>query len=180
MNAIGADFPLYRRQLIFVKTAFLLAAAMSTVSFLRVTALFPYFVKNGMSLEQARERFRTIDLSQYQKIGVTSSMWVLSENYDHTFLVPYQLPVVVSGARYPIIIQQNYWQSTVAPPVEGYAIAHDFFSPDVPRLFGVKLASTMPGYAFAVYLPNQFDNTTGQAGRSSVSATDSEPWHQAK
>jgi hypothetical protein len=84
------------------------------------------------------------------------------------------------ATRYPIIIQQKYWLSTVAPHIEGYAIAQDFFFPDVPRLFGVKLASTMPGYAFAVYLPNQFDSTRGQAGRSSVSATDSEPWHQAK
>ena len=136
-----------------IRSAFLLAAGLAAIGFVRVAVLFPYFLTEGVSLETARERFRELNLGAYDRVGVTFSMWVLTENYSDLFEVDGEPPIVVADHDAPIIIQENYLASAVAPHVQGYRITHDFFNPKVPTLLGIRLATTMPGYSYAVYMP---------------------------
>jgi len=83
------------------------------------------------------------------RFGVTGSFWSLSEDYHRMYL--YDWPEGPKEGTASIFFQQRYSGMLTPPEIPGCVLANNQFSSAVPRLLGVKLGNTMPGYGYAVY-----------------------------
>jgi hypothetical protein len=138
---------------LFKGVSWVLMLGLST-GFLRTALLYPFYLREGLQLKDARERFEHL---KRQHPGDTVyrlsySLWALSEDYPHMRV----LESPARAAREMYVIQQNYMgPGFLRPPeIKGLIREADFFQDRVPRLWGVRLASTIPGYGFAVYRPD--------------------------
>ncbi len=71
-----------------IKIASLLMILSVSFGFLRDIVLFPYFLKDGVSLEKARTQFENLKDND-NKIGITTGLWTLSENYKDIYIYIY-------------------------------------------------------------------------------------------
>lgn len=139
-----------------LKIGLALLLGMTTTGFVRTSALFPFYLKKGVRLETARgllESFlRTQDPSI--KLGISDSLWVLSEDYSRMMMCQsYRIGCEPENGKMLLLWQQAGTAWTEPPQtLKGLPLSQSFFSPEVPRLFGMKLAHTMPGYGYAIYL----------------------------
>ena len=120
---------------------------LTSIGFLRTHVLFIDFMKNGVSLSQARSHFQFIMTRDANPIMVSPALWVLSDDYD-----------ILSGARRSVasiprtvLVQQAYSSRTKPPVMPRCSLIENHFSAVVPELFGVPIAHTTPGYGFAAY-----------------------------
>ncbi|HSG40946.1 MAG TPA: hypothetical protein VLE27_15005, partial [Thermoanaerobaculia bacterium] len=103
----------------------------------------------GTPLEEARAAFRRIPPGV--QVAVTPSLWVISEEYERMTVFPLaEGPPAGAGA---VIVQQGYTGWTSPPALPGYRLAEDRFVPRPGLLLGVRIANTVPGYGYALYLP---------------------------
>ncbi|TSA45670.1 hypothetical protein D4R51_01490 [bacterium] len=128
----------------------LLVLILSSLIFFYRLALFPFFIKSGMSLERARETFHSLSFEPNQKIGVDGTIWPISENYGQMYLWGDSEDV-----KYPtttIIMREGLNGWTGLPKELSYCrISNDFFIREKPAILGITLSNTMPGYAFTAY-----------------------------
>lgn len=124
-----------------------------TTGFIRTTLLFPFFLQQGATLEEARADFAELARPLEGKdglIGVTGGLWTLSEDYEKVYAYN-TWPERPKEKTALVFFQQRYSGIRTPPAIEGCARTYDSFSRDLPRIFGVKLGNTMPGYGYAVY-----------------------------
>ena len=129
--------------------------ALTSVGAIRYGLLFPFYLSKGMSLESARDHFREIEKQHPEsRFGITDPLWVLSENYDRFTYCQYlrERECHAKPEKFFLFWQQNGEGSLMPrPEINHLPLKENFYSSEVPRLFGIKLAHTMPGYFFAVY-----------------------------
>ncbi len=147
---IIAYYPAFLARSKVLKYVALLAIVLSSLVFFYRLALFPFFIKSGMSLERARAAFQQLPLDPNQRIGVDGTIWPISENYGRMYLYgDYE------DVKYPtttIIMREGVNGWTELPAELFYCRAvKDFFIRKKPVIFGIPLANTTPGYAFGVY-----------------------------
>ncbi len=140
-----------------LQTTGLLMLSLTTIGFIWTTLAFPGFLQHGMSLQQARQVFREVESTTDRPIGISRTLWVLSENYQQMFIYegPQTYPKV-SGHKYSnalLVKQQNYLDFKPADAIDNHPLQRHFFVQHKPRLFGIPIESTPPGYQFAVYHP---------------------------
>lgn len=126
-----------------------LANGALAMGWLRAMALAATYIIAGTPLEQGRllfsESTRGID-----RIGVTASLWVLTEGYERLEVLA--LAAMPGAAQVDaLLVQQNYSGAREAPELPGWHLSRDGFAREGPKLLGVPLGRTMPGYAFALY-----------------------------
>lgn len=139
-----------------VKLISIFFVLLTTLGFVRSVVLFPFYLKYGVSIDKARQLFNDVytkNKNCHAFILTGSSLWVLSEKYNkmqHINLV--NLKGDLNKKDYVMLFQQNY-SGLLKPPdkIRNYYLAENYFVPHYPKLFGIKLANTMPGYSFAVY-----------------------------
>ncbi|MSR77321.1 MAG: hypothetical protein EXS63_03725 [Candidatus Omnitrophica bacterium] len=133
--------------------------ALCCAGFVRSALLYPFYEKEGVKLEQARQIFSGFvkqKVFEHRILGISESMWVLSEDYDRM--------VICQGWTGRCDLKNEnlviFWQQQAsgwgeqAPEIHlGFKKIWDNFVPSEPRIFGIKLAHTIPGYAFAIYVP---------------------------
>ena len=131
---------------------YLLLVILTAAGFVRDVAMFPVYLRHGMSLEQARVEFERMDLfgRAEEEVLTAGPMWTLSEQYDR---MRYCTDPDYCGKESKWFVMQQQLSGRKRPPdsVDDYKLKRDFFAPVIPRLFGVKLANSMRGYSFAVY-----------------------------
>lgn len=135
------------------KMAVIVVFALVSSAFLRTIILYPYFLKEEPDFFQVREVFEKIVRERPNgdlKIGVTGSFWSISEDYDKIYLYN-TWPEKPREDTAFIFFQQRYSGMLVPPEVPGCSLSENKFSPEAPRLFGIKLGNTTPGYNYAVY-----------------------------
>ncbi len=121
-------------------------AAMAAAS-LKHFLLFPYFLKDGMSLSAAREKFASVDgESRLPAVLYGTHVWALSENYAKMFTGSEEEEKL---SRYVLLREE--WEHPNLPDIESCRLAKNFYSGRVPKLFGFRLAPAVPGYNFAIY-----------------------------
>ncbi len=129
--------------------------------FIRVALMYPFYLRDGMSLFLAREKF--MEFKKTQPAGtvfdMSCSLWVLSEDYYHMrHLVDGGIKDLKSGRHSfagveVYCLQQNYEgvDSLTPPELNGLTLVKNYFSSGMPRIFGIPLARSTPGYGFAIY-----------------------------
>ena len=121
--------------------------------FLRTTLLFPFFLKQGAALEEARAHFaelvRPLE-SEDALIGVTGGLWTLTENYEKVYAYN-TWPEKPKEKTALVFFQQRYSGMRTPSAIDGCTLTYDSFSGSLPQIFGIKLGNTMPGYGYAVY-----------------------------
>jgi hypothetical protein len=139
--------------------ALLFVLALSTIGFIRHVILFPVFLDDSSTLSDAQSVVQEFVSDEVSSIGFTSSLWTLFDPDDYHRMYPVypngelSFPEVINPGE-PldiIIIQQNYSGNLQAPDISGYTRVYNSFVPHHQYLWGVKVANTTPGYAFAVY-----------------------------
>ncbi|HVT18459.1 MAG TPA: hypothetical protein VHQ90_20065 [Thermoanaerobaculia bacterium] len=121
----------------------------ASLGFLRFVVLLFFFLRSGVPLAEARSAFAGLAGHTAGPIAITTSFWVLSENYD-------RMEIVTDVAGYQtrstaVMIQQNYSGLTAPPRIPGFVLLEDRFKRDSCELFRIRLAHTFPGYGFATY-----------------------------
>lgn len=135
------------------KSATILIFLLVATGFLRTALLFPFFLKQGATLEEARTHFARLTKpyeGEDAPIGVTGGLWTLTENYKKVYAYN-TWPDKPKEGTARIFFQQRYSGTRTPPAIDGCALIYDSFSSDLPQVFGVKLGNTMPGYGYAVY-----------------------------
>ena len=139
------------------KVAAFAALALLCVGFMRQAALFPFFLKEGVSLREARAAYEELkpDDCAGRCVGMASiGLWPLSEDYGAMLstLQARRMGRPLGDMVDVILFQQNYSGFTAPPEaIEGCDLEWSSFVEKQPKFLGVKLANTMPGYSFAAY-----------------------------
>jgi hypothetical protein len=131
------------------RPATLLAHALAAAGYLRFLVLFGFFLAQGTPLAEAGDAFRR-HLPASGRVGVTPSLWAVSEEYDRMTAFP--LAEGAAGLDADVLLVQQNYSGLLAPPeLAGFRLVEDRFIPHPCRFLGVKVANTVPGYAYAVY-----------------------------
>lgn len=140
----------------------------------RDVALFVDYRTDGVSFADAQRDFDHLVHSTARVISVSESFWVLTDEFERIRIVERG---TASGDL--MVLQQTQRGSLTPPVIPGYRLLSQRFISHPPRLFGLPIARTMPGYAFAVFaregssgekvvipglakMPNQFSPAAGR------------------
>ena len=121
------------------------------MGFVRSMMLFPSYVSNGMSLSDARVAFEQVLTDVEGPVGITRTLWVLTEDYDR-LRVNFTLENIderTGQALDVVVVQQHHYASIDSLP--GYQMIRSHRRAGYPRFAGVVLAWSTPGYQFDVY-----------------------------
>ncbi len=112
----------------------------------RDTALFIDYRTGGVSFADARKDFHGLLRSTDQKISVSESLWVLTDEFE-------RISVVERGTASGdlMVLQQTQRGSLTPPVIPGYRLLSQNFVSHPPKWFGLPIARTTPGYSFAVF-----------------------------
>jgi hypothetical protein len=112
----------------------------------RDIALFVNYRTEGVSFTDAQKDFDQLARSTDKVISVSESFWVLANEFDRISVVERGIP---SG---DVIVLQQTQRGLLSPPVvPGYRLLSHRFISHPPKWFGLPIARTMPGYAFAIF-----------------------------
>lgn len=132
----------------------------TAAGFLQKAALYPAYRRQGLKLLPARERFAQALVGWRGRVAIGESLWSLSEDYPR--LREWRTPEEDALNRCALVVVQQPYSGRAAPPaLPGHRLRADHFRGAGPRLLGIPLASTMPGYGFAVYVPEGSDCRPG-------------------
>ena len=141
-----------------IKYATLLFLVFLAMLSLRPVLAFPSFVKHGVTIAAAREKFKAVAARHPDAdIFIAASLWVLSEDYERMHYIGDITPGQKARRPLVVLLDQNHsygnWSPAADPPAEaeGCPLKENYFVDKVPRFLGVKLSNAMPGYGFAVY-----------------------------
>lgn len=117
----------------------------------RQVALFSFYLKHGVGLTEARSKFSDFAAKNPGIIATSDSMWTLSEDYS-------RMINALKGAndenlvkRPDFYVLQQYRSGNLDPPeIGGWQLLENGFLP-APRMFGIRVGNTPPGYQYAVY-----------------------------
>jgi|GEM_PF-4950792 len=117
-----------------------------TICLARDVALFVDYRAEGVSFAEAQKDFDHLAQSTGQVISVSESLWVLADHFE-------QIRIVERGtaAGDLMVLQQTQRGSLTPPVIPGYRLLSQHFVSHPPKLFGLPIARTMPGYSFAVF-----------------------------
>jgi hypothetical protein len=112
----------------------------------RDVALFVDYRAEGVSFAEAQKELDRLVQSTGQVISVSESFWVLADHFE-------QIRIVERGtASGDLMVLQQTQRGSLSPPlIPGYRLLSQRFVSQPPKLFGLPIARTMPGYSFAVF-----------------------------
>jgi hypothetical protein len=112
---------------------------------LRVALVFVFFLLHGVTLEDARQKFRRLDakMPAGTVYSSTTALWVLTDNYQKV-----QFARRDKSENTVYLGQQTYMAASVG--VKRGVLA-DYFCRYVPRILGIPLGRWPQGYGFYAY-----------------------------
>lgn len=140
----------------FSRVTVLMVFAFVATGFARVALLFPFFIKQEPSLSEARVRimeiirpYKDTDVKFGIGAGFGGGVWYFFDDYKN--LYSYSSSKKPKEKTAFIFSQQRYSGLLKPPEIAWCRLIVDEFSREIPKMFGVKLGNTMPGYGYAVY-----------------------------
>jgi hypothetical protein len=121
--------------------------------FLHKVLLFPFYIKYGQNYAHFRQEISPWLNDHPGTVAVSKSLWVATEDYERTKSFGIESSDLADFGLHPdyIFLQQRYTELESAPEIEGYQIIQNHFCNKKPRLFGIKLSDSMPGFFYAIY-----------------------------
>ena len=142
-----------------IRVLLLLCISLPSINFFRIGALYPFYLNKGVSLEESRQFFKKYQKAHqnFQIFGVSDALWVLSEDYSRMVMCQADMQRCDTNRKDMAIFWQQAGSHQMQPKSEllGYELKVRNYRNEVPRLFGLPLAHSMPGYGFAVYEPKE-------------------------
>jgi hypothetical protein len=120
--------------------------ALSSLGFFQRAAVFPFFLRHGMTYEQARSLFERWRGNLPGPVSAGWGMYTLADDYcDLSFHSGH--PTGVAAAFF-----QQANSGLLSPPKwPDYELVQNYFCPMRPRFLGLPLGNTLAGYNFAIY-----------------------------
>lgn len=140
-----------RVRLRWVRMVIVAVLALPGIGFVRLALLFPFYVTSGMSLVEARGEFEQMLAEEQRAVGVTSNLWLLTENYE-SLRINFWLVNNDDRTGQPldvVVVQQSHHASIDS--LAGYQKVRSYRRNGIPRFLGIPLARSIPGYQFDVY-----------------------------
>ncbi len=136
---------------------------LSSLFFFRLVLLFPYYLRNGISLKEIRsdqEIKKFLFKNNDKLIGISEIFWTISENYKNIRFIPIDRPdiktdIMIDSLKKKkitiFILQQIYFPRYFPPHLDRCTILKNTFIPKIPYLLFIPLAKTIPSYAYVIY-----------------------------
>lgn len=139
------------------KLSLLVFFVVMSVSSIRIFALIPFYLSEGVTLGEAREIYKELNPPNCENcIGISpSNLWTLSENYK-SMMTYFEAKNAGKklGEEVGVILLGQQWSGLTKPPEEfsGCGLEKDYFAKGTPpKILGAKIANIVPGYGFASY-----------------------------
>ena len=84
------------------------------------------------------------------QVGITESLWALFKDFDNTF-VYLDWPKAPPKGTTAILFQERYLGKNTPPEIPGCNLKENNFVSKNVKIWKIKLANRVPGYAFALY-----------------------------
>ena len=128
----------------------LAAFLLTSLGFVRSLVTFPRFLHNGVSFDEAKDRLKDLRRDASGSVLITPTLFGLVDDYDNMSVMV--LPHHAVPKTHEIVVFAQVGLARQTPPqIDGYSLVDDRFDHDAPRIFGVKVANSSHGYAYAVY-----------------------------
>jgi len=118
----------------------------SGAGFYRALAIFPFYVKYGVSLSDARQRVMQLHEKTREDAFLDTGLFPLTGDCRG---VTFSENRMLESAT--IVLQQADHALLQAPVIPGFDLVEDRFCGHVPQIFGIKLANSVRGYDYAIY-----------------------------
>jgi hypothetical protein len=151
--------PVTRRMPGLVYAVYFGVFALMSIGVARQLVIFEVFKTRGVSYGEARAHLRELlPASADHPILFDGGLWPLLDRFDQTyqrFSTSLSDLDPTPGPEKPVlIVHQWFGQFGVPPEIPGYQLVwNDFIEQPAPRVFGIKVSTETPGYAFAFYKP---------------------------
>ncbi len=120
---------------------------LSSFGFVRRIVLFPIHLTQGHSFKMAKSELSFLEKSN-EKIFIPTSFYILFENMQN-------LTDDINDPLLSYVIQQQNFSSVNQPArIAGFDLVHSTFCDSSVKILGLKLASSPPGYQYALYKKN--------------------------
>jgi hypothetical protein len=135
-----------------------------SIGLARAAVLYPLYRRYGMSFQDARDRFADLRSPAFpaRQFVISVSLWTLVDHYKNMNMHQFNSEIDLTPEQWRnavLLRQQNYDGIPLEPPAStmtahgNFVLSRSYFVEGIPRIGGIKIASSMPGYAFAVYVP---------------------------
>ena len=128
----------------------LMVVGLSGAGFCRAVTIFPSFLKRGVKLEEGRQRLAELRKQVSGPVWLDGGLFPLVDNCRG---VSFSDQDMFNAEA--ILLQQADHAMIEPPAILGYFLLESKFDLQVPRLLGVKLANSVRGYNYAIYLKGQ-------------------------
>jgi hypothetical protein len=125
----------------------LVVLSFSSLGFVRRLILFPIHLSQGYSYVKACDELSTLGKSN-KKVFIPTSLFNLFNNMENL-----TDDINDPDVKY-VIQQQNYSSSNRPPQISGFSFVNSNYVDSEVNIFGFKLASSPPGYQYALYKKN--------------------------
>ena len=129
------------------------AAGVVSMGLVRSALVCVAFQSDGVSLREARAAFAAIGLSPEVSVGCDGSAFYLIDDYHAARGIRRDWPnYPTNGLNLDYLVIGQQASGWITPPsFEGYDLIANHFVEHPPRVLGIRIGNTMPGYGFAVY-----------------------------
>ena len=130
-----------------------------TISLMRLGLAFGLYKAYGVSFAEAKRRYtELVPPDQPTPVYVVPPLWPLATRLDHIYLDQRDKadePGYMTETAKPWLVLHQWYSRALTPPeMPGYKLVwSDFIERPTPRVLGLQVSATTPGYAFALYEP---------------------------
>lgn len=122
---------------------------LSLLNFARYIIIFPAYIKDGMRLEEARYELNSLtQQTEDIRLSIKPGLWLLPDNYNKVSLWS---ELAQDKNTLLLLDQTSYGRPEPPKAVKNCPLIKNYFITEKAMLFGIKVALTVPGYAFAAY-----------------------------
>lgn len=116
----------------------------ASFGYLRRVLLFPIHLTQGVLYTDAKNKLGLTNL-QTEKVFVATSLFTLFDSQANL------TDDMTDSSVHYLLLQQNFSQKQIPDSIPGFTLDQHTYITDNVTLCGIKLASSIPGYSFALY-----------------------------
>ncbi len=125
--------------------------AATAVGFFGHAAAFPWFLRHGRTLDEARAEWAAAPVPRADGVAMIGNLWTLTEDYDRLEVTPITVLSAGGPARPILLLGQRQEHHGRAPALAGFALALDLFNPKLAQ-DGLHRYFVPEDYSYAVYV----------------------------
>lgn len=141
----------------WLSLASLSALAVLSLGFFRLIPLFVVFLGQGVRVADAQNRLKELELKERETVGCWGCiLYLFDDLHALRAIEPRIQDSQELGPEIDVLIIPQASSGRLSPPLfDGFDMIANHFLPDPPRLWGIRLGNSIPGFAFAAYRKRQ-------------------------